>query len=334
MCPSRLRRSTQVVLLTPKLLATALKCKRQHAGMLLSDCPMMWIVDVSHKKHCIKTGAHWITDPRRRLALRGGGKGGHPGDRLDFSPRDEYEMITQRITPAQDENCRAGRPPNVESYGVEMVVQWLGEIGIRADVHAHVRRMKVNGLTLVLMPPADWQVLGCTSDEIDTVMTNLMRLPTCTRGDTGGLQLYEEAWALKERVVRKVEARADTPSVAGPAKRRAVDGRSLKDKLGGYIGDDGKTRYFCAGCPPGAGLGPRSLQANNGKGWTVVKGSAHPLIQHWDLGTGGGNCNRDYHVMRFNDKDYTNVHRVEWEVCVKFGLLPRIPPQPSAPPPL
>ena len=218
----------------------------------------------------------------------------------------------------------------VENWTVENVDGWLAAtVGTVGNV---VRDLGINGLTMVLMPPADFELLGYDSSGVDTILAKLLEVPSCTRGDSGGMKLYEDAWALKQRRVRTTEARADTPTAAGPAKRRAVDGRSMKDKLGGYIGDDGETRYFCAGCSPGVGLGPRSSLANGGKGWTVVKGSSHPLLKHWDSGV--GNCNRDYHVMQFSDKDYTNVFRVEWEACVKFGLLPGIPPPPSGPPPL
>ena len=121
----------------------------------------------------------------------------------------------------------------------------------------------------------------------------------------------------------------------GTASQKATktDGRSTQDKLGGYIGDKGEVVYFCAGCKPYEAFGPRGPRANKGNGWKSVKGTDHPLNVHWQSGT--GNCTKKYHTMRFKDKDYAGVHKVEWDKCFKFNHLPdeEAPPRKPPPPP-
>ena len=48
------------------------------------------------------------------------------------------------------------------------------------------------------------------------------------------------------RRVRPSFAARDTGTASQKATK--TDGRSTQSKIGGYIGDDGKLVYFCAGC--------------------------------------------------------------------------------------
>ena len=167
---------------------------------------------------------------------------------------------------------------------------------------------------------------GMTKDTAEVLIEQMLKETT---GD------ISEAWILK--IYRRVRPSSFASTDTGTASQKATktDGRSTQSKIGGYIGHEGELVYFCAGCED---YGPRGPLANadkmgplpkEGKGWKSVKGTKHPLNVHWQSGT--GNCNRAYHTMRFEDKDYAGVHKVEWENCFKFNHLPD--PRKQAPPP-
>ena len=52
-----------------------------------------------------------------------------------------------------------------------------------------VRNLNINGLTVVLMPPTDLELLGYNSSQVDTILAKLLEVPSCTRGDSGGMKL-------------------------------------------------------------------------------------------------------------------------------------------------
>ena len=164
---------------------------------------------------------------------------------------------------------------------------------------------------------------GMTKDTAEVLIEQMLKETT---GD------ISEAWILK--IYRRVRPSSFASTDTGTASQKATktDGRSTQSKMGGYIGDDGKVVYFCAGCEDYEAFGPRGPLANAGKGWKSAKGTTHPLNVHWQSGMGNDNCNRAYHTMNFkeNGKDYTGVNKTEWDNCFKFGLLP---PRKQAPPP-
>ena len=101
--------------------------------------------------------------------------------------------------------CAPGDPDarKLESWKPDKVSEWLTALGLPKDLVAAAKSVGTSGTLLLLMRTDDWLGLGASAADIATICTGLLAADSCTRGETAGMAIYEEAWSFVRRHGKK-----------------------------------------------------------------------------------------------------------------------------------